>query len=275
MFQYKCRTASVLNLLWRFEMILINPKLLATILFCICINTFSSEGIDKDFSRNNLEKIHLGHNEIILTFDDGPNPGVTNKILDILLEHNIQATFFVIGKNALAYPEIMKRIIDEGHIVGNHSMSHIPLKNLDPLNWKETVRNEILDAHGVLLPFMSNNKHFYFRAPEAAWAQKYAAFLNENETGKQYIGPILWDIGGELEIKNDIYLQAADWECWSKKISIENCMSGYLNDAQNKKGGVVLMHDLRKQSVQLLSYLIPELQDRGFTFSTLNDVLWK
>jgi peptidoglycan/xylan/chitin deacetylase (PgdA/CDA1 family) len=48
-----------------------------------------------------LENIHQGHNEIILTFDDGPNTGVTDKILDILLEHNIKATFFVIGKNVL------------------------------------------------------------------------------------------------------------------------------------------------------------------------------
>lgn len=231
--------------------------------------------VDKDFSNKNIGSIHQGHKEIILTFDDGPVPGVTNKILDILADYEIKATFFVIGTNVKAHPELMQRIVDEGHIVGNHSMTHTPLKNLDPILWKDKVQSEVLDAHAVILPYLINNKHFYFRAPEAVWAQKYAEFLNESELGKEYIGPILWDIGGELELKNGEYKQAADWECWSKKVSVDDCMSGYLYEATQRKGGVVLMHDLRKQSIELLSKMIPELQDRGFTFSTLNDVEWK
>lgn len=231
------------------------------------------ELIDKDFSKTNLENIHQGHNEIIFTFDDGPNPGVTDRVLDILKEHNIKATFFVIGANAKAHPELMKRIFSEGHIVGNHSMTHTPLKNLN--SWKKKVKSEVLDAHGVILPYLGNNRHFYFRAPEAVWAQKYASFLNSNPIGKQYIGPILWDIGGEMEFKDGKYLQAADWACWSKKISIDDCMSGYLNEAKFRKGGVVLMHDLRHQSVEMLAKIIPKLEDQGYTFSTLNDVNWK
>lgn len=250
-------------------------KILPFILLFAFSNVFAQAVVDKDFSKTNLENIHTGHNEIILTFDDGPNPGVTNKVLDILAEHNIKATFFVIGKNVLAHPDLMKRIVDEGHIVGNHSMTHTPLKNLDPILWKDKVKSEVLDAHNVILPYMTNDRHFYFRAPEAVWAKKYADFLNENDIGKQYIGPILWDIGGELQMKDGKYLQAADWECWSKKISIDDCMSGYLYEAQQRKGGVVLMHDLRHQSAEMLAKMIPELEDRGFTFSTLNDVNWK
>ncbi len=245
--------------------------------FC-CATAFANvdlKVIEKDFSESNIGNLHTGKNEIILTFDDGPVKGVTDKILDLLNEYNIKATFFVIGKNVLAHPELLKRIVDEGHIVGNHSMSHLPLKNLDPALWKDIVKNEVLDNHTLLLPYMQNNKHFYFRAPEGAWASKYADFLNQNEIGKQYVGPILWDIGGELEVKNGKYLQAADWACWSKKVSIDDCMSGYLYEARKRKGGVVLMHDLRHQSVELLAKLIPELEDRGFTFSTLNDVDWK
>ena len=231
--------------------------------------------IEKDFSRANIGNIHTGHKEIILTFDDGPVSGVTNKVLDILGEYNIKATFFVVGSNAVAHPALMKRMLDEGHIIGNHSMNHLPLKNLDPATWENVVNHEVMDAHYAILPYLGNNRHFYFRAPEAVWANKYADFLNQNEIGKEYIGPILWDIGGELEFKNGKYIQAADWACWSKKVSIDNCMSGYLNEAASMKGGVVLMHDLRQQSVELLTKLIPELQDRGYTFSTLNDVNWK
>ncbi|MBC7537645.1 MAG: polysaccharide deacetylase family protein [Bacteriovorax sp.] len=252
------------------------------ILFFVLLSTLSLSNAqinfgveDKDFSKGNIGNIHTGHNEIILTFDDGPVPGVTDKVLDILSEHNIKATFFVIGNNVKANPKLMKRMVDEGHIIGNHSMSHIALQHLDPLTWKDIVNREILDAHSVITPYLVNNKHFYFRAPYAAWDKSFAEFLNENEIGKQYIGPILWDIGGELEVKDGKYLQAADWECWSKKISIDDCMSGYLYEATKRKGGVILMHDLRHQSAELLAKMIPELEDRGFTFSTMNDVNWK
>lgn len=249
-------------------------KLVAFFLLISFSTLYADESIDKDFSIKNLGDIHIGHNEIILTFDDGPNPGVTNRILDILQDYNVKATFFVIGKNVIAYPELMKRILDEGHIVGNHSMTHYALKNLDPLLWEKKVRSEVLDAHEVIFPYMGNNRHYYFRAPEAVWAKKYAEFLNSDPIGKQYIGPILWDIGGEIEYKNGRYVQAADWACWSKKISINDCMSGYLYEARLRRGGVMLMHDLRHQSVEMLSKMIPELEDRGFTFSTLNDVDW-
>jgi peptidoglycan/xylan/chitin deacetylase (PgdA/CDA1 family) len=249
-------------------------KLLAIFIFISLTNLYADGTIDKDFSNTNIGDIHVGHNEIILTFDDGPNPGVTNRILDILQDYNIKAAFFVIGNNVKAHPELMKRILDEGHIVGNHSMTHMPLKNLNPVFWEEKVKSEVLDAHEVIFPYMGNNRHFYFRAPEAAWAKKYAEFLNTDPIGKLYIGPILWDIGGEIEYKNGKYLQAADWACWSKKISIDDCLSGYLYEARARKGGVVLMHDLRHQSVEMLAKLIPELEDRGFSFSTLNDVNW-
>lgn len=245
------------------------------LIFSIAFGAIEIDYDLKDFSPKNLGNIHQGHQEIILTFDDGPIPGVTNRVLDILADYNIRATFFVIGTNAIAYPSLMKRMVDEGHIVGNHSMTHLALQNLDPVTWKETVQREVMEAHSVIAPYMVNNRHFYFRAPYAAWAQTYAAYLNETEVGREYKGPILWDMGGEIEVKNGKYLQAADWECWSKRISIKDCMSGYLHEAIKRRGGVVLMHDLRHQSAEMLKQLIPELQDRGFTFTTLNDVNWR
>lgn len=252
-------------------------KYLLALFFCFSFSSARAqeELIDKDFSKQNIENVHQGFNEIIFTFDDGPTPGITNRVLDVLKEHNIKATFFVIGAKAKAHPDLMKRILNEGHSVGNHSMNHTLLKKLDPISWKKILKREVLDAHDVIKQYLGNNRHFYFRAPEAAWAKKYASFLNSNVIGKQYIGPIVWDIGGEIEIKDGKYLQAADWACWSKKISIDDCMSGYLHEATMRKGGVVLMHDLRHQSVEMLTKMIPEFETRGFTFSTLNDVNWK
>jgi peptidoglycan/xylan/chitin deacetylase (PgdA/CDA1 family) len=229
---------------------------------------------DKSFNERNQERLHRGHNEIVLTFDDGPTPGVTNKVLDVLKEKNIKATFFVIAEKAKEHPDLMKRIFDEGHIVGNHSLTHKALHDLSFFSWKKTVRREVLDAHTIIAPYMGNGKNFYFRAPEGAWEKKYADLLNDSDVGRRYIGPVLWDIGGEVEVKNGQYVQAADWACWSKKISVDDCMSGYMYEARAAKGGVVLMHDLRTQSVEMLAKIIPALENEGFTFKTLDDVNW-
>jgi peptidoglycan/xylan/chitin deacetylase (PgdA/CDA1 family) len=230
---------------------------------------------DKEFNQHNQERLHRGLYEIILTFDDGPTAHVTDKVLDVLKQYNVKATFFSIANNAKDHPDLMKRILDEGHIVGNHSLDHHALKDLSFFSWKKTVKKEVLDAHTILAPYMGNGKHFYFRAPEGAWDSKFANLLNQDEIGKQYVGPILWDIGGELELKNGQYVQAADWACWSKNVSVEDCLSGYMYEARLNKGGVVLMHDLRPQSIELLKRLIPQLQNEGFTFKTLDDVNWE
>lgn len=230
---------------------------------------------DKDFSRGSFERIHRGNKEIVLTFDDGPTPGVTDKMLDVLKEFNVKAAFFVVGANVKAHPALMKRMVEEGHIVANHSMTHTALKDLSLFTWKKKVKSEVYDAHSVMVPYMTNSRHFYFRAPEGAWDAKYANFLNEDVLGKDYIGPVLWDIGGEVEVVNGEYRQAADWACWSRKITVDDCLSGYLYEARKYKGGVVLMHDLRIQSVQMLRKLIPTLEDEGFSFRTLDDVNWK
>lgn len=231
--------------------------------------------LDKNFTNRNQERLHRGKNEIILTFDDGPTPNVTNKILDTLKEKNIKATFFVIAQKAKEHPALMDRILNEGHIVANHSFSHRALKDLGFFSWKKTLTKEIFEAHSIIAPYMANAKHFYYRAPEGAWDSKYADFINREEIGREYIGPILWDIGGEIEVVNGQYLQAADWACWSKKISIPDCLSGYMYEAKKLKGGVVLMHDLKIQSAEMLNGLISSLENEGFIFKTMDDIDWK
>src|SRR5690242_977360 len=67
----------------------------------------------------------VGPQKVCLTFDDGPHPEYTPQILDILKQHSVPATFFVVGQHALANPELVQRIIDEGHDLGNHTNSHI------------------------------------------------------------------------------------------------------------------------------------------------------
>lgn len=237
----------------------------------------SSELQDKEFSSKNLEKIHKGHNEIILTFDDGPTPGVTDKVLDVLKEKNIKATFFVIADKAATSPSLMKRIFDEGHIVANHSMTHKKaLNDLSFLSRKKALKREVLEAHNVIAPYMGNGKNFFFRAPEGKWEDKNADFLNGTDIGRRYIGPLLWDIGGAIVTSNGVVTKAADWDCWNKnKLTVEQCAAGYISESKLTKGGVVLMHDLNVKSAKMLEIYLPALEEAGFTFKTLDDVNWK
>ena len=250
-----------------------NILYICTVLF-ILNNALANGVIDKDFNRNNIENLNQGKHEIILTFDDGPTPGVTEKILDTLKKYNLIGTFFIIGNKAVAYPHLMKRIADEGHIVANHTMNHPKKSEYGTFSWRKKIKAEILGTHKVLAPYMTNNKRWYFRAPEAAWADKFGDLLNKDSVGVQYFGPLLWDIGGEMKKEGDRYVEAADWACWRKEapVTIQECLHGYLAEIKKRDGGVVLMHDLRKNSAEMLELMIPILKDQGFDFKTMDDI---
>lgn len=232
--------------------------------------------IDKSFSLKNLFKLHRGHDEIVLTFDDGPTPGVTDKILDVLKKKNVSAAFFVIASKAKRYPELVQRIKDEGHIVANHSYNHtiLSIKKLDPLHLSEIIKLEILDAHEIIVPYMQSEEVFYFRAPGGEWNSSYADILNETEVGKKYIGPVFWDVGGVLKIVDNVVEASADWDCWKKNILIDECLSGYVKETEKNRGGVILMHDLVWQSPIMLEMYIDSMVEKYYSFKTLNDVDW-
>lgn len=99
-------------------------------------------------------------NKVALTFDDGPNPIYTEKILSILKEAGVMATFFLIGRNAELYPDIVRRILADGHDIGNHTYTHARLAEVS----EETVRSEIVKAETVITSITGNSPVF-FRPP--------------------------------------------------------------------------------------------------------------
>lgn len=227
----------------------------------------------KDFKGSNIQNIHRKSKEIVLTFDDGPTPGATDKILDVLKAKNIKATFFIIASKVSAAPDLMKRIVDEGHIVANHSLTHKNMAEQSIFKWKKAARSEIMGAHEILKPYTKNYKTFFYRAPHGAWESKIANLLNEEySVSRDYRGPIMWDIGGSVRKENGIYVEAADWACWAQKMTVNECLEGYVNDTRKKGGGVVLMHDLRSLSAELTGKLIDTLENEGYTFKNLDEI---
>lgn len=245
---------------------------------------FAHESYDKDFSEGNIERLHRGYKEIVITIDDGPTDGVTDKILDILEHHNVQATFFVVGNRAKKHPELMERMTREGHIVANHTMTHPHIGKLaQDVNFftrrlkksaKKKIRQEILGAHELLSPYLGNSPKYYFRAPGASWGSKASDLLNKTDISLNYYGPVLWDIGGQLDKTSSGFVRrAADWGCWSYGWSVQECLQGYVNETLEKEGGVVLFHDLSTRSTQLIEGFIKKIKARGdYRFVSMDDV---
>lgn len=225
-------------------------------------------------SPKNIFNLHTGKKEIVLTIDDGPTPGVTDKILDFLKEEKINAAFFLIGTKAQSQLTLVKRMEDEGHIIANHTFTHPILTNVmskDP-NWKSVVHQEFFTTHHLLVPFLGNQREWYFRAPGGAWKKEIADVINAEADGQKTLGPLYWDIGGEIKIQNGKYLSSADWDCWRQNIALSNCLSGYVNETLKFKGGVVLFHDVNVKSAELIIQYIKEMQAKNYRFVSLDQI---
>ena len=207
---------------------------------------------------------------IALTFDDGPNV-YTSAVLDVLKQHNAKATFFIVGKMAHAHPDILARIAAEGHLLANHSASHPLLVgsfDADP----ETLLSQLRIVHNEIAPLMKPTDKFYFRAPFGYWRSAHARILNDDPVLRNYVGPIYWDVGGDITMRDGYVMSAADWDCWRHKWTPQVCGKGYLREIRRDDGGVVLMHSIHRQSAELAGTIVEAMQEEGYRFVRLDEV---
>lgn len=187
-------------------------------------------------------------NKIALTFDDGPHPRITLKILSVLEKYNVDATFFIIGKNARAYPEVLEKIASAGHEIGNHTDSHTILKSLE----KDAIYKEINDCSKTI-ENISNVKTKLIRPPCGEYDKCLVDFAKEND-----YKIILWNI------------DTNDWEhrsTWKIVSTVEKELKG---------GDIILFHDYisgQANTVEALEILIPKLKSEGFEFVTVSELL--
>lgn len=234
-------------------------------------------------STKNLGRADFGlqDHEVALTLDDGPGPR-TKELVDYLVAHQVPATFFEVGKNAKAdpassaYVAAHSHLVPGGLIIGNHSMNHsmTPL----PRMGVDGATNEILQADAILATNIAASQtqfpeaKSFFRPPFGSFTALGATNIQTiNDRGAaKYVGPIFWEIGGEL---SNGY--SADWACWSKGVSIADCQKGYVAEAQFRKRGLILCHDVHSKTIDMLIGgngrvgLIEELQSKGFKFVSL------
>ena len=196
-----------------------------------------------------LGKIESDHKVVALTFDDGPNPKATPRILDTLAEKGVRATFFVLGSHAERWPELVRRISHEGHQLGNHGYFHRKLQFKSPFYVSRDIRLGIRAIKRAGAPAPR-----YFRAPHgfrSPWTTPIASSYGERTVG--------WSLGV--------------WD--SDRPGVDEIVRRTLDGVS--PGSIVLLHDGdgynpdgdRMQTAAALPRIIDRLKDQGYEFKTL------
>jgi cellulose synthase/poly-beta-1,6-N-acetylglucosamine synthase-like glycosyltransferase/peptidoglycan/xylan/chitin deacetylase (PgdA/CDA1 family) len=198
---------------------------------------------------------------LALTFDDGPDPRWTPAILDILKQENVPATFFIIGKNGQAYPELVRRVVDEGHEIGNHSFTHPNLGEI-PLSLTELE----LNATQRLIESEVGRSTVLFRPPYFGDAEADKPQEVEPALVAQRLGYIM--VGVRI-----------DPDDWQLPVTADQIVQRTIDRAMDSnpetRGEIILLHDSggdRSATIAALPRLIHELKARGFRFVSVSDL---
>ena len=186
-------------------------------------------------------------NKIYLSFDDGPIPEITEWVLDQLKKYNAKATFFCIGDNIEKHPELFKKVIDEGHAIGNHTFNHLNGWKTNTENYIENTKQceEIIQKSKIY-----NLKSKIFRPPYGKISPSQSKRLRQ--LGYKII---MWDV------------LTADFD---QSISPEQCLENATSKV--KSGSIIVFHDSQKAS-RNLKYTLPKtlelLSQKGFVFEII------
>jgi len=193
-----------------------------------------------------ISKVSITEPYVALTFDDGPHPKNTPRLLDILKARNVKATFFVIGRSVDTYPHIARRIVAEGHEIGNHTYTHGKLTSMSDAKVREEIdksRRAIGRATGVKARTM--------RPPYGALLQRQREMLH-----REYGFPtILWSV------------DPLDWQRPGVSVVRQRIVDGA------RPGGILLAHDLHSSTVDAMPSTIDALLKKGFKFVTVSQLI--
>ncbi len=189
--------------------------------------------------------------QVALTFDDVPDPRFTPQVLDVLKKYNVKATFFIVGKRAEKHPALVKRMVREGHIMGNHSYSHPEFSKLTMNDFRKQILHtgDIIHNLTGYTPKMIRPPYGDINEKQLQWAQK------------QQYSIVNWNV------------DSLDWKGLSKDEVKQNILSAV------KPGSIVLQHagggvgSNLQGTIDALPEIIEELRARGYSLVTLDEML--
>jgi cellulose synthase/poly-beta-1,6-N-acetylglucosamine synthase-like glycosyltransferase/peptidoglycan/xylan/chitin deacetylase (PgdA/CDA1 family) len=195
-------------------------------------------------------------NKVILSFDDGPDPVYTPKILEKLKEENVKAVFFVVGEQLLRHPDIAEKIVAEGHEIGVHTFSHTP-EDEDIYGKKGAIQKEI-DVTQKIIQAQTGYKTKLFRVPN--WGAEDTVTLNS----------LIYSVYA-LDRGYDVISSTTDSYDW-RETNVDNIIKNSFNA---NKSQIILMHDGggdRTPTLNSLESVIKNYREAGFEFVTIKDI---
>ena len=180
--------------------------------------------------------------KIAITFDDGPDAVFTPALLDGLKQRNVKASFFVIGQEAEKYPELIQRMKEEGHLIGNHTYHHVELTRVDAQTEQKEIEmtNEVLEQ-------ITGERPVFLRPPYGSWREE---ILQDME-----MLPVKWNI------------DPLDWCTKSTGDIVRKVVT------QAEENGIILLHDCYGPSVEAGLQIIDTLTEAGYRFVTVDELI--
>ena len=196
--------------------------------------------------RSSVSQVHVDSPVVAMTFDDGPSAVLTPRLLDILKERNIHATFFVLGQLVQEHPEIVRRAIDEGHEVANHSWDHKPLPKLA----EGGLRHELADTSEAITK-ATGKPVTLMRPPYGATSPRLSRAI-EKEYGMKVI---LWSV------------DPLDWKRPGPQVVSQRILAGA------QPGAIILAHDIHPGTIEAMPATLDALKAKGYRFVTVSELL--
>lgn len=188
------------------------------------------------------QTLPLRDHEIVLSFDDGPSPLTTVKVLDALAAECVKANFFILGQHAKERPDLARRAYSDGHTLGTHSQTHPDLARMPLSAAEQEIDDGIQSLQSALGPRMTQAP--FFRAPYLQTTPDLDRFLVKR-------GLMLWSIDVDSE----------DW----RPQSPEELIARIMDRLEAKRSGIVLMHDVQPHTAAAIPTLLRELKARGYS----------
>lgn len=188
--------------------------------------------------------------KIYITFDAGYEAGYMPKILESLKKHNVKATFFVVGTLIKSNPEIIKQIVQDGHIVGNHTMTH---PNMSKMETMEDFKKEIEPVEKLYKELIGSDMPKYYRPPQGIYNEENLQMANE--LGYK---TIFWSLAYVDWYKNN---QPTKEEAFSKLLP------------RVHNGAILLLHSTSKTNAIILDELLTKLENEGYSFGSLDELV--
>jgi len=179
---------------------------------------------------------------VALTFDDGPHPVWTVRLLDGLAERSVQATFFVIGKNIPGNEDIIAQMDQEGHLIGNHTYDHVKISELSVNEACEQV-----EKTSALVKTITGKDTEYVRPPFGSWCQDLECSFE--------MFPVLWDV------------DPLDWTTKNTSDVVRRVLEAVEPD------DIILLHDCYESSVEAALLVVDALQEQGYEFVTVDELI--